>query len=143
LNCPYCTAEIPDQSKYCLSCGKEIIPDIEKEAKLEPTPDPSGFGMICFAFSVMLFFFAFMPAIFGFWPGVYAMVGGGVLLLIFRYFLLRGYKKEYEKKKAELEKKREEIMKRREQLLTRVKCRYCGGLNEQRAERCDDCGAPL
>ena len=143
MNCPSCEAEIPDASKYCLSCGKEVLPGDDVKIKLEPTPDPSGFAMMCFAFSIMFFFFAFIPAIFGFWPGVYAMVGAGILLLVLRFFLVRSYKREYEKKKAEVQARRAEIAKRREQLLAKVKCRYCGCLNDQRAESCNDCGAPL
>lgn len=133
MKCGNCGAEIPDVSRFCLSCGKEVPPprSVPGEATRQPVPDPdpSGHAMICFALSFMMFFMTFVPIFLGLWIGAGMMAGIGVFLVLMGYAILRSGRKE-----AEAAQERGAI---------RVKCRYCGSLNAPDALRCDSCGATL
>jgi hypothetical protein len=129
LKCPDCGAEIPDVSRFCLSCGKSIPAPKEVPAQQNEDPDPNGFSMILVALSFMLFFFAIVPVIFRLWIGAGLMIGAGIVMVVVAVMMIRSNKKEIEKE--------------HEEASIRVKCQYCGTLNTQTAERCDSCGATL
>jgi len=60
-----------------------------------------------------------------------AMLGVGVVLMLAGYRMIRVSKRE---RMAMAEKKATKI---------KLKCRYCGSLNDEHAERCESCGAGL
>ncbi len=138
MKCQNCGADIPDVSRFCLSCGKEIPPPMvvpvqgqqspEPQAP-EPDPDPNGYSMLLFGLSFMMFFFALAPLFLGLWIGAAMMMGVGLVLVAVGYNMLRS--------------NRREIAKKQELASAKIKCRYCGTLNDQQAQRCDACGAGL
>jgi len=85
--------------------------------------------------SIMCLFFGFFLLIPGYFIGwgmvipALGMIICGIALLIARYYIIRRYAKRVEefRKKAAI----------------RVRCRYCGALNQDTARRCDTCGATL
>jgi len=133
LKCQACGAEIPDVSRFCLSCGKEVPPPksvpAEERKPAVPDPDPNGHAMICFALSFMMFFMTLVPIFLGLWAGAGILAGIGVFLVLVGCLILRSGRRQAE-----------EI---RESALVKVKCRYCGSLNAPDALRCCSCGATL
>lgn len=77
----------------------------------------------------MVFFLALVPIFLGLWIGVVVMAGIGLVLVIVGFLIYRSSKKQAEKV--------------REEALVKIKCRYCGMLNDKEASRCDSCGATL
>jgi ribosomal protein L40E len=92
-------------------------------------PDPNGFAMLFFGLSFMMFFFALVPIILGFWIGAAVMAGIGMALVGIGLHMIRTNKRAIEVAKQEA--------------MAKIKCRYCGSLNDQKAERCFSCGADL
>jgi len=129
LRCPHCDAEIPDVSRFCLSCGKEVPPPKEIPAQAQSDPNPSAHAMILFALSFMVFFFMLVPMFLGMLLGAALMAGIGCVMVVAGALVLRSNRKHIEK--AEEEK------------AIKVKCRYCGSLNDQHALKCYSCGATL
>jgi len=129
MKCPNCGADIPEISRFCLSCGKEIPAPKQVPPQQQSDPDPNGYAMLLFGLSFMMFFFSLAPIFMGLWLGALLMSGIGCLLVATGIYLLRSNK--------------EQIEKMREEAAVKVKCRYCGGLNEQSALRCGSCGAAL
>ncbi len=129
MKCPGCGAEIPEVSRFCLSCGRSIPPPKEVPSPENDDPDPSGFSMVLIGLSFMVFFFAIVPVIFQLWIGAGLMIGAGIVMVVVAVMMIKSNKKE--------------IAKKHEEALVRVKCQYCGSLNVQDAERCDSCGATL
>jgi len=131
LKCPSCQSDIPDESRFCLKCGKEVAP-APAPAQTSPEDDSSEvFAMMCMAFAFMLFFFSLAPFFMGIWVAGLAMLCVGVVLMLAGYRMIRVSKRE---RMAMVEKKATKI---------KLKCRYCGSLNDEHAERCESCGAGL
>ncbi len=130
MKCPSCSSDIPDESRFCLKCGKEVV---ASPAPVQPPEDDSSevFAMMCMAFAFMLFFFSLAPFFMGIWVAGIAMLAVGVVLMLAGYRMIRVSKKEH---MAMLEKKAEKV---------KIKCRYCDTLNDEDAERCRSCGAAL
>lgn len=129
MKCPHCGAEIPDVSRFCLSCGKETPPPKQVTPQTESNPDPSGHAMLLFALSFMMFFFMLVPIFMGVLLGAVLMAGIGCVLILAGVFVLRSNRKHIEKIA--------------EEKIIKVKCRYCGSLNDPDALRCISCGATL
>ena len=89
------------------------------------------FAMMCMAFAFMLFFFSLAPFFMGIWIAGLAMLCVGVVLMLAGYRMIRVSKRE---RLSMVERRAERI---------RLKCRYCGSLNDEHAERCSSCGASL
>jgi len=132
LKCPSCSSDIPDESKFCLNCGREVAAR-SAATPAEPSQDDGSemFAMMCMAFAFMLFFFSLAPFFMGIWYAGVAMLGVGVVLMLAGYRMIRVSKRE---RMAMAEKKAMRI---------KLKCRYCGTLNDEQAERCQSCGASL
>jgi len=141
LNCLNCGAEIPDESRYCLSCGIEVpgktiphrVPDTER----------NPFTMILFALSFAMFFFTLIPIIIGSWEGALLMIVAGTVLLIVAFLNINASRKHAEKVAEQLERTAERMQKAAAESTVKLKCRYCGALNDRSALRCGNCGATL
>lgn len=129
LKCPNCAAEIPDVSRFCLSCGKEVPAPKQVPTPQPIDPDPNGYAMLMFGLSFMMFFFALVPIFLGLWIGAFLMAAIGLLLVASGIYMLRSNKRQ--------------IQKMREETSAKIKCRYCGMLNDQAARKCESCGAAL
>lgn len=129
MKCLNCGAEIPEVSRFCLSCGKEIPAPKQVSVQQKVDPDPEGYSMLLFGLAFMMFFFALAPILLGLWIGAALMMAVGLVLVTIGYSMLKSNKKEIEKKQ--------------EEAAIKIKCRYCGMLNDQEANRCDSCGATL
>lgn len=97
----------------------------------QPPEDDSHevFAMMCMAFAFMMFFFSLAPFFMGIWVAGVAMLAVGVVLMLAGYRMIRVSKKEHV-----------EMLLRKD---VKVKCRYCGSLNDEAARRCHSCGASL
>lgn len=92
----------------------------------------------------------FAPATFESFDRAASAMTAGMALLGFVFILLSFYVKRHEEQKAERERAAEEA--RSEAFAQRVasqndgikvRCRYCGALNDEHDEKCESCGAPL
>jgi hypothetical protein len=135
LKCPACKGEIPDNSTFCLSCGRPTKPE-DVDMILPPAGSHTeDRATIYLMLAIMSLFFGLFLLIPGFFVGLGLIVPAlilvvvGVAFLIARYFILKRYAQQVEKL-------------RRESAI-RVRCRYCGSLNPQDDEKCIGCGAPL
>ena len=135
LICPACKAEIPDNSTFCLSCGRPLT--AEGVDMIVP-PDGSHTeerATMYLVLAIMGLFFGCFLLI----PGVFVGIGLaiaascliiiGIAFLAARYHILRRYAKRVEALRKEAS--------------VRVRCRYCGALNPDAARRCESCGATL
>ena len=129
VRCPGCNAEIPDVSRFCLRCGKEIPAPMQVIVQQAPDPDPNGYAMLFFGLAFMMFFSSLAPMFLGLWLGVGTMAAIGLVLVAVGYSILKSNKKEIEEQQ--------------EKMAAKIKCRYCGSLNDQIAKKCDACGASL
>ena len=77
----------------------------------------------------MMFFFSLVPFFLGIWYAGLAMIGAGIVLMFAGYRMIRASRRD-----------QVTVIQHR---AVRVRCRYCGTLNEERAERCVSCGASL
>ena len=129
MKCTNCGAEIPDASSFCMKCGKELA---QPQARSSEGFDTSIYPMMLFGLAFMMFFFSLVPMFMELWEGAVLMDGVGILLVVVGLiaFVLG---------RREAKEAREETAKS----LVKVKCRYCGSLNEQDAEKCQSCGATL
>jgi len=129
LKCTHCGAEIPDVSRFCLSCGKDVPPPKQVTEHIDSNPDPDGHAMLLFALSFMVFFFMLVPIFMGILLGAALMAGIGCVMIAAGVFVLRSNRKHIEKIA--------------EEKAIKVKCRYCGSLNDQDELKCGSCGATL
>lgn len=136
IKCEGCGRENPDEAKFCLECGNPVNPAVAAPKPSDNDLDPNGFGMLCFGLSFMFFFFSIVPAFFGLWWLTVLLIGVGITLLILRVLIIRTHRAEWE---ARMKKAEERLQAMR----AKVKCRYCGSLNDQTARKCDTCGATL
>ncbi len=126
---------IPDESKFCLSCGKPLE-QAQTQAPQQPSPPEEDdstemFSMMAMAFAFMLFFFSLVPFFLGATYAGMAMLGVGVVLILVSYRMVRVSKRE---RVQMVEKKATKV---------KIKCRYCGTLNDEAEQRCGSCGASL
>lgn len=132
MKCPACSSEIPDESKFCLSCGKAIgPPQVQQQAPPEEDDGSEVFAMMAMAFAFMLFFFSLVPFFLGIWYAGLAMLGVGAALIFAGYRMIRVSKKE------------RIVMQEAKATKVKLKCRYCGTLNDEDEEKCSSCGASL
>jgi RNA polymerase subunit RPABC4/transcription elongation factor Spt4 len=135
LKCPACKTQIPDDSTFCLSCGRPIKPE-----GIDMILPPEGShtedrATIYLMLAIMSLFFGLFLLIPGYFVGLGMMIPASILVvvgavfLIARYYVLRRYA--------------EQVEKLRKESAIRVRCRYCGSLNPQEDEKCIGCGAPL
>ena len=125
MKCPSCSCSIPDESRFCLKCGKDLAP------VANPSKDDGSelFAMMCMGIAFMMFFFSMAPFFMGIWIAGVAMLGVGVVLMFAGYRMIRASRRD-----------QVAAVQRRN---VRVRCRYCGTLNEEHDDKCDSCGAGL
>ncbi len=135
MKCPACKKEIPDDSTFCLSCGRPL-----KDEGVDAITPPEGSNTenratIYMILAIMFLFFGCFLLIPGFFVGPGLMIPSsivvvlGVVFLGARYYVLGQYARRVEAL--------------RKQAAIRVKCKYCGSLNPESAEKCESCGAAL
>jgi hypothetical protein len=125
VKCRTCGAEIPDQSRFCLRCGKDQAAPAQ-----QPDDDSSEvFSLMCMGIAFMMFFFSLAPFFLGIWVAGLAMLLVGVGLMLIGYRMIRTSKRDR--------------IEAAERSSVMVRCRYCGSLNHEHDERCDSCGASL
>lgn len=142
LRCPNCGADIPDDSRFCLGCGKEM-PGKSLPEQAPEDSEPSVSSMMLFALSFMIFFFAIVPIILGSWEGGCLMIAAGVVLVIIAFLNLNASRKHAEKIAEQRERAAERMQRAAELANVKIKCRYCGALNDRSALKCESCGATL
>lgn len=129
MKCPGCGAEIPDVSRFCLSCGKEVPPPKQLPPQEEDDSASQAIAILLLMLAFMVFFFMLVPILLGILIGVGIMAALGCVLALAGVYVFRSNKKRLEKI--------------REQKAAKVKCMYCGSLNERTALKCESCGATL
>jgi hypothetical protein len=125
VKCPACSSDIPDESRFCLKCGKDLAPP----AQLPNDDGSEMFAMMAMGIAFMMFFFSMAPFFLGIWIAGVAMIGAGIVLMLAGYYMIRSSRRDHV---AVIQHK-----------AVRIRCRYCGTLNMERAERCSSCGASL
>lgn len=133
MKCTGCGAEIPEVSRFCLGCGKAVPPP---KQFIEPSKDETEMNLpsiMLFMFAFMIFFFSLVPIFLGSWIGAAIMGGIGLILVLAGYGMWRSNKKQAQRVQEKAE----------EKASIKIKCRYCGSLNEQDSLRCISCGATL
>ena len=125
MKCPSCRLDIPDESMFCLKCGK----DVAAAAHLPKDDGSELFAMMCMGIAFMMFFFSLAPFFMGIWIAGVAMLGVGVVLMFAGYHMIRASRRDHVA-----------IVQRKN---IRVRCRYCGTLNREHDDKCDSCGASL
>ena len=135
MKCPTCKRETPDDSTFCLSCGRPL-----KAEGVDMILPPDGShteerATMYMIMAIMFLFFGCFLLIPGFFVGLgliipsTCLIALGVAMLVARYSVLRRYAKNVEDLRKEA--------------AIRIRCRYCGSLNAEAAERCESCGATL
>lgn len=132
MKCPSCSSDIPDESRFCLKCGKEVVA-VPAVAPVQQSEDDGSemFSMMCMAFAFMLFFFSLAPFFMGIWAAGIAMLAVGVVLMLAGYRMIRVSRRD------------RMAMQERKAVMIKVKCQYCDSLNDEGAQRCHSCGASL
>ena len=129
MKCANCGAEIPDVARFCMSCGKDVPPPKQFTPQSQDDTEVNLPSILLFMFAFMVFFFALVPMFLGSWIGAAIMGGIGLVLVLAGYGMWRSNKRQVERAK--------------EKAAIKIKCRYCGSLNEPEALRCISCGATL
>jgi len=136
VKCKHCDAELPDEAKFCLSCGRSVDMLV-----LEPVKPPSGsdtdtravillaFGIFTMMIGVMMIMPVLLIGGSHLWLLAALPFAVGASLLAIRYYVLHSYAHKVENL--------------REEVSAKVRCRYCGSLNAQAARKCESCGATL
>ncbi len=133
MKCANCGAEIPDVARFCMSCGKDVPPPKQFTNETKDETEVNFPSIMLFMFAFMIFFFALVPIFLGSWIGAAIMGGIGLILVLAGYGMWRSNKKQAVRAQEKAE----------EKAAIKIKCRYCGSLNEQNALRCMSCGATL
>jgi len=141
LKCFNCGAEIPEASRYCLSCGMEV-PGKAIPQRI-PDPEKNMTYFVLFALAFAMFFFALIPVILGSWEGAALLVVAGIALAIIALLNVNASRRHAEKVAELQEKTAERMQKAAAEANARLKCRYCGALNDRNAPRCVNCGGTL
>ena len=141
MKCSNCGIEVPDTSRFCLGCGK----DITGKAPPQGEEDSSFniYSMLLLSISFMMFFFSLIPLFIGEWVGAVLMDSVGVLMVVVALINIWSSRKHAEKLAQQRQEAEERMQKAREAALAKIKCRYCGGLNDHSALKCETCGATL
>lgn len=141
MKCLNCGAEIPDASRYCLSCGMEV----PGKAIPQHVPDPERNmnSFVLFALAFAMFFFSLVPMILGSMDGALLLIAAGIVLAVIALLNINASRKHAEKVAEQLEKTAERMQKAAAEANARLKCRYCGALNDRNAPRCVNCGGTL
>lgn len=133
MKCQTCGTEIPDDSKFCLSCGRRTTrgqaPPVVQPTKIPLDDDTDTKANLLLAFASMLLFFGIgflLPR--WFFVAVPLFVVGAVLLVA-RHFVINSCGDKVEK----LQRK----------VVEEFTCQCCGSVNDPGAYKCFDCGAPL
>jgi len=133
--CPACKKELPDDSTFCSSCGRPL-----KAEGVDMILPPEGSNtenraMMYMIMAIMFLFFGFFLIIPGIFVGLGLIIPAlclivlGIVFVAMRYRVLRRYAKD--------------VMALRKEASVKIRCRYCGSLNPDKAERCISCGATL
>lgn len=135
MKCWNCGAEIPDASRFCLACGRETV---TKEVPITKPPEGSntdvratvllGLAALVLMFGLFMLLIGFVARPAFLWVAL-VLLALGTVMLVARTLTLRAYEKR--------------MVRAHELATAKAKCGYCGALNEQRAQRCLACGAPL
>jgi predicted nucleic acid-binding Zn ribbon protein len=141
MRCVNCGTEIPEASRFCLSCGEEV------PGAVQPRKDKdSEFNlpsMMLFALAFMMFFFSMVPMFLGYMEGMLLMDGVGVGIVVVALINLWLSRRHEEREAERREMAAERMEKARAEAMAKLKCRYCGALNDRSAMRCEACGATL
>lgn len=133
--CPACQKEIPDDSTFCLSCGRPINAVVLEELRPPEGSSTDGRATIYWMLAFMFLFFGGFLLFPGYFVGMGMMIPAismivvGVILLVARHLTLRRYAKSMASIRGEA--------------FERGRCSYCGTLNPASAEKCESCGAAL
>jgi len=141
MKCANCGTELPEDSRFCLRCGNEV-PGAEQPAEAEDS-EFSVSSMMLFAIAFIMFFFSLVPMFLDSWEGMLLMDAIGVVVIIVAFLNLWASRKHEERLAEQREKTAERLQKAREASMVKIKCRYCGALNERTALKCESCGATL
>jgi len=135
ITCPACKRELPDDSTFCLSCGRPL-----KAEGIDMILPPEGSNTesrvtMYMIMAIMFLFFGFFLLIPGAFVGLGLIIPSACLIIVgfvfvgMRYRVLRRYAKD--------------VIELRKDATVRVRCRYCGSLNPDASEKCLSCGATL
>jgi len=123
-----CKAEIPDNSTFCLSCGRPLSAD-GIDMILPPNGSHTeGRATMYLMLAIMCLFFGFFLLIPGYFVGfgmiipAVGLIVVGSILLVARYHVLRRYAKRVESF--------------RKDAAVKVPCKYCGSLNSRTDQKC-------
>jgi len=133
MKCTGCGAEIPEVSRFCLGCGKAVPPPKQFVEQPKDETEANLPSILLFMFAFMIFFFSLVPMFLGSWIGAAIMGGIGLILVLAGYGMWRSNKKQVQRAQEKAE----------EKASIKIKCRYCGSLNEPDSLRCISCGATL
>jgi len=141
MKCTNCGTEIPEASRFCLSCGEEmpgaVRPRKESESEFNL---PS---MMLFALAFMMFFFSLIPMFLEYFDGMLFMDAVGVGIVVVAIVNLVLHRRHEEREAERMERAAERMERARAEAMAKLKCRYCGALNERTAMKCESCGATL
>ena len=139
MKCVNCGTELPEASQFCFKCGFEM----QAEPAESGGSDFNVSSMMLFALAFILFFFSIVPMFLGSWDGMLLMIAGGVVVVVVAIVNLWASNR-HEEREAEIrDRAAERREKARAEAMIRIRCRYCGALNERTALKCESCGATL
>lgn len=141
MKCANCGTELPEDSSFCLRCGNEVAGG--RQASESDDSDFSISSMMLFAIAFILFFFSLVPMFLDSWEGMLLMDAIGVVVIIVAFLNLWASRKHEERVAEQRERAAERMLKAKEASMVKIKCRYCGALNERTALKCESCGATL
>ena len=135
VKCPACQKEVPDDSTFCLSCGRPLKADGMDMILPPEGSNTEGRALMYFIGAIMCIFFGGFLLIPGIFVGLGLIIPAlcvvviGFVFLAMRYSVLRRYAKN--------------VAVLRKEASVKVKCSYCGTLCPEGAVTCDSCGARL
>jgi RNA polymerase subunit RPABC4/transcription elongation factor Spt4 len=135
VTCPACKREIPEDSTFCLSCGRPLKAEGVDMILPPEGSNTEGRATMYMIMAIMFLFFGCFLLIPGAFVGLGLIIPSVCLIIIGLVFVAMRYRvlKRYAKSVVEL----------RKDASVKVRCRYCGSLNADEAERCESCGATL
>jgi hypothetical protein len=141
MKCNNCGTELPEASRFCLRCGKETV--WEAPSKEDDGSNFNIFSIMLFALAFMLFFFSMIPMFLDSWEGAVLMDSVGVVVVIIAFINLWSTRRQAERAAERREQAAERMLKAQQEAMAKLKCRYCGALNDHSALKCETCGATL
>lgn len=134
--CPACKKEVPDDSAFCLSCGRPLKAE-DMDIILPPDGSPTeGRATIYLVLAIMFLFFGSFLLIPGFIIGLIGMIVPSLIAVLVGFVFLGA-------RFAVLRKYQRRVIELRKEAAAKHKCSYCGTLNPESAEKCSSCGATL